>query len=440
MPVYQKLKAYFIGSLLTHDDDVLKRANVTLLFNVILAVIALMFVLQPVYLFNGLWQQSFKGMLICVVFISSLFFIRHFRTVKPVCHVLLLVSWANLLLNFYLFSALDFFSGLITFCNILVAYHILGSGFGLFYGLLHAAACVSYVILWNTGFQIGRTPPMEMAGSERLIVTVLLLALIIYLIYFYHRTYELARQNIRSNMEELQIAKERSEEMNRLKSNFLANMSHEIRTPINGILGLSQIIEDEVDSEQIREYVKMQQSSGKRLLNTIESILSLSRLESENIVFNMRLLNVNEMIREVVGTLRPLAQSKNIGIQHLHPEMEVNCYIEETLLYQVLNNVVGNAIKFTHEGNVSIEARQKDDRQICIVVTDTGIGISEDFKHRVFTPFEQESSGTNRRFEGSGLGLSITKKYLELVGGEISFKSRKNEGTTFYLYLPATAG
>lgn len=233
----------------------------------------------------------------------------------------------------------------------------------------------------------------------------------------------------------LLLAKERAEEMSRLKTNFLANMSHEIRTPINGILGIAQIIEQEEDIEEIKQYVKLQQQSGKRLLDTITGILNLSRLEAEQEKINFELVEVNNIIQEVSLTLKVLAEQKNIAFKtHLYPEA-LYCLGDETMLYQILNNIIGNAIKFTPKGEVLVST-QKQSEKLIISVKDTGIGIEQTFISKIFESFTQESSGLNRKYEGSGLGLSIAQKYIALLGGKITVNSQKEAGSEFKITLP----
>lgn len=233
-------------------------------------------------------------------------------------------------------------------------------------------------------------------------------------------------------------AKHKAEEMNRLKSNFLANMSHEIRTPLNGILGISQIIEEEENLEEIRQYIQLQKKSGERLLNTLTSILNLSRLEAEKTNFDLQVLDINKLIDEITESLQALAQSKGIYLKQELSFGELHCLADETLLFLILNNIIGNAIKFTHNGGVLVNASFSaiNEKFISITIKDTGIGISRDFMHKIFIPFEQESSGQKRAYEGSGLGLSIAKKYVELLGGHILVESEKDKGSVFEILLP----
>ncbi len=232
-------------------------------------------------------------------------------------------------------------------------------------------------------------------------------------------------------------SKERAEELNQLKTNFLANMSHEIRTPINGILGLAEIMADETDINNIKEYTLHLRESGRRLLNTITSILDISKLEAEGASLKLEPVVVDHVIAEVLELLHPIAKTKGIYIKLLVEDGNHNVLADRTMMNQIFTNVIGNAIKFTIEGGVSIEiGTKKASGFVVINVTDTGVGISEEFIPRVFEAFEQESTGTRRAFEGSGLGLSITKKFISLLGGSISVRSKKNSGTTFEIKLP----
>ena len=236
----------------------------------------------------------------------------------------------------------------------------------------------------------------------------------------------------------LTVAKERAEELIKLKTNFLANMSHEIRTPLNGILGLAQVIAKETDLNQIKEYVKLQRESGERLLNTLTGILSLSQLEAERKNLTFKPIAINQIVKENTKSLDALALNKKIFlIAHTYYQ-ELYCLGDENLLFKILNNLIGNGIKFTLKGYVLVETGLKpnDPSFIFIRVKDTGIGIQETFLSKIFDPFTQESSGQNRNFEGSGLGLSIIKKYVELLGGNIKVSSKKGQGSIFEITLP----
>ena len=245
--------------------------------------------------------------------------------------------------------------------------------------------------------------------------------------------------DIKHIQEELEEAKKRAEEMNKLKSNFLANMSHEIRTPINGILGLAEIIALDADIDQIHQYSKMIHESGNRLLNTITSILNLSRLEAEQGQFTVQRLDLVNYIEKTKDVFGILAERKSLEFEFNALSKELEIMADKSMIDQVINNLVGNSIEFTKRGKISLELKCAELHSIkmaLIEVKDTGIGIEPEFIPKLFNAFEQESTGTSRAFEGSGLGLAICKKYIELLGGDILVESVKNEGSTFKAYIP----
>jgi signal transduction histidine kinase len=430
-------KEYFIGDYLRSEPDVLKQASIRLIYNIVAVSVCALVVFFLIYLYKGFHYQLVKNVVIMALFVGILYYIRAQKSITLVCHLLVLISWLNNNINIYLFDDFNFFIALLTVCNIIFAFHTLGNKAGILYSIAHFVPIMLHTIGKFSGLHVGSEHPQELAFMEVAITLSLVFFIIVYLIYHYHQAFELAKINIRKSVEELKTAKELAEEMNRLKTNFLSNMSHEIRTPINGILGLSQVIEMETDNNEIKNYVKLQQQSGQRLLNTITSILDLSRIEAERSQLKLRVIDLNNLLSESILPLEGLAKSKKLTFLFEPSSERLQCLSDETMLYQVINNTVGNAIKFTDKGEVVIRTAKKDEGHVSIVVKDTGIGISEEFMPRLFNSFEQESTGRGRSHEGSGLGLAISKKYIELLGGEILVESKKDCGSTFEILLPA---
>ncbi len=240
---------------------------------------------------------------------------------------------------------------------------------------------------------------------------------------------------------ELIEAKKRAEESNRLKSIFLTHMSHEIRTPMVGILGFAELLWDELTEPSHVEMLSTIKKSGIRLVTTLNSILDLSRVEANKHEIKIAPVNLTEIIEETVKLHEPTVRSKKIYLKYILPEKNVYLNSDKDLLHKIFNNLIDNAVKYTHHGGVIVKLSVQDEvsyKKILVEITDTGIGIPREFHEIIFEPFRQVSEGFSRKFEGTGLGLSITKKFIELLNGTITLKSTPGEGSTFTVTLPYT--
>ena len=236
----------------------------------------------------------------------------------------------------------------------------------------------------------------------------------------------------------LRSAKEEAEEIAKTKSHILTSMSHEIRTPLNGILGFSSMLKEALIDPYLREMAEVIDQSGRRLLDTINSILDFSMSQSDKKSFKIMSLNVNQILHEQISVHKAMALQKGL---YLYAQVTgvIGIAIAEQVLYKILSNLINNAIKYANSGGVKVEAgivRIDGNDWLDLKVIDTGVGIDEIMHHTIFEPFRQESEGYGRAFEGTGLGLSLVKEYVQKMNGTIHLESRKDEGSTFMVLLP----
>ncbi|HYE96201.1 MAG TPA: ATP-binding protein [Rubricoccaceae bacterium] len=233
---------------------------------------------------------------------------------------------------------------------------------------------------------------------------------------------------------ELVAAREAAEEVARLKSAFLANMSHEIRTPLTSILGFADVLAAEVSEEQ-REFVRFIERSGQRLLDTLNSVLELARLEASGVEPALEVLDVGADAMQAVQLLMPLAEQKGLRLVLVPPQEPALALLDKTCFHRIVMNLVGNAIKFTEEGHVTVRL-DADADVVRLRVADTGVGIAPEFLPHLFDEFRQETTGHHRSHEGTGLGLSITRRLVDLLGGNVAVESQRPGGTTFTVSFP----
>ena len=241
-------------------------------------------------------------------------------------------------------------------------------------------------------------------------------------------------------IDELITAKDKAEVMNRLKSNFLSNMSHELRTPLNGILGYASILNSSLEDQEFAEMAQTIYTSGKRLSETLNLILDLSKAETEKREVAGKIVDVASTVKSIINSFSADAERKNLVLESITNAEEVHALLDVNLFERAISNLIRNAIKFTEKGKITVEVGKElyqRENWIYIKVKDTGIGIPEDKINLIWEEFRQASEGLARNFEGTGLGLTISKRIIEIMKGKVTVESKVGLGSIFTVMFPS---
>ncbi len=239
---------------------------------------------------------------------------------------------------------------------------------------------------------------------------------------------------LRTCKQELDAAHISSGRLEEMKDAFFDKVGHELRTPLASMVGAAQVLRDEVGGPQ-REFATIVEENGRRLMETLNSMIDLSQLKGEGVRMEPRVLDFTREVERALEEHNALAEKKDLFIRLQAPEAPALVWLDRTCLHRVLHSLMGNALKFTERGGVVVEVVVTDEHVVGRVI-DTGVGIGADYMPRLFEPFSQESGGLTRSYEGTGVGLAVTRRLLRIMGGRLSVDSEKNEGSIFTLAFP----
>jgi signal transduction histidine kinase len=436
---------FSINKIISNDQSILDQARIRLLYYgfyiVFVAVAGLFF---SVYLQHLPLLTAMSGtVLVCVAVLFK------YLTYKPqwryISHALLIIATLINLSNvFVVIQKVDIITIQVILLVVIFSYYMLGNGWGLFYSLLNILPVMAfYVLEYNESYFIPLRP--ESIDQSTIIISMFANFIIIVFIHshFYGAFFKNINQLEETSREQailnnkLELAIDKAEKSSQIKSEFLATMSHEIRTPLNAIVGMSNVMIMANPRPDQKENLNVLKSSANNLQSIVNDVLDFNKIEAGKVIFEHTKFSIVDLLQNICGSQQVKAEEKGLTFTlKIDPALNNKVLVgDATRLTQILFNLVSNAIKFTREGNVYVKAFCYEDRdnkvRVTFTVKDTGIGIDKNNLQSIFEPFTQESITTTRQYGGTGMGLAIVKRLLELQGLQMHVSSKLGEGSEF---------
>jgi signal transduction histidine kinase/CheY-like chemotaxis protein len=440
---------FSVNKILTKDQTILDKARIRLLYyGLWLAIISVTAILANLYIEHRQILSYSTSMLLL-----SILILFKYLTFRPrwgiISHILLVLgTMVNLTNVFITLQSVNIVTAQITLLIIVFSFYMLGQTCGLFYSLVNLIPILIFLVLeYDNTYFIG-VKPKVVDGSTMIIAIFANFIFIIFIQNHFYRAFIKSIKQLKATAEErgnlnveFEKAIEKVEKSSQAKSEFLSTMSHEIRTPMNAVIGMTNLLimgnprPDQKDNLDILKF------SANNLLALVNDVLDFNKIESGKVVFENIKFNLDELMQNVCGGQKLKAEEKGLNfVLEIDDNLRNREFFgDPTRLTQIIFNLISNAIKFTHTGNVWVKVTQLEDRHntvtVDFAVKDTGIGIEKENLDAIFEPFTQESITTTRQYGGTGLGLAIVKRLLELQGLQMSVLSQPGIGSEFSFNL-----
>lgn len=442
MPQKPEFLNWSLKGLLSTIPDALEQSRVKILFTfLILSILKVLIVIPLAYQSNQIPQLKIALILLIAYTFLTKLLLSHKRYAVLISHLMILLGL--LIVIFVLFGfakTINIMAMQFMFMMILSGFYLLNRGFGIFYSILAIIPVIIFMII-NGDLQNLNNSTEGLGSPAYEIMVFLNFITMILAHYLFHQALSRNVKEKESLNKKLLIAVKEANNAAQSKSDFLSTMSHELRTPLNSVIGMAELLSDELTSPEQEENLKILNFSAASLHTLINDILDFNKLGSEKLYLESIAVNLHTLIHNICSGLRIQAKEKGLElILEIDEEIKhIPISTDPTRISQILFNLAGNAIKFTSRGSVKIQVntieKESDKIDVRFSIADTGIGINAEKMESIFEPFTQASTSTTRNYGGTGLGLAIVKRLLRLFESSIHLESEEGKGSKFWFEI-----